>query len=78
MNQTSIDPTPVNSSSIATVSYAATHELLDIEFRSGAVYRYFNVPLDAYRALVEAESIGRHFAHRIRPRYRHLRLVAKK
>ena len=78
MNQTSTDRTPVHSSTIAAVAYAAAHELLDIEFRSGAVYRYFNVPLDAYRGLVDAESIGRHFVSRIRPRYRHQRLVAKK
>ena len=78
MNHTCTGSTPVHSSSIAAVGYAAAHELLEIEFHSGAVYRYFNVPPAAYRDLVEAQSIGRHFVHRIRPRYRHLRLVAKK
>ncbi len=78
MNVTSTDRTPVHSSSIAAVGYAAAHELLDIEFYSGAIYRYFNVPLAAYRDLIEAESIGRHFVRRIRPRYGYLRLVEKK
>ena len=74
MNHTSTNRTPVHSASIAAVAYATAHELLDIEFRSGAVYRYFNVPLAVYRDLIEAESIGRQFVSRIRPRYRHLRL----
>ena len=78
MNHASTDRTPVQSSSIAAVGYAAADAHLDIEFRSGAVYRYFDVPFAAYLDLVEAESIGRHFVHRIRPRYQHLRIVAKK
>lgn len=61
---------PVNSSSITAV--------LEIEFRSGAIYQYFAVSPEAHRGLLDAESVGRHFVHRIKRRYRHLRIMPKK
>lgn len=69
---------PVNSSSITAVGYAAQYQLLEIEFRSGAIYQYFAVSPEAHRGLLDAESVGRHFVHRIKRRYRHLRIMPKK
>ena len=48
----------VRSSAIASIGYCADDELLEIEFRSGAVYRYRDVPERTYRDLLRAESVG--------------------
>ena len=69
---------PVNSSSITAVGYVARRRILEIQFRSGAIYRYFDVPPEAHRGLLDAESVGRHFVSRIKRRYRHLLLDPEK
>ena len=40
--------------------------LLELEFRSGALYRYLSVPADLYRDLLAADSKGRFFNRFIR------------
>lgn len=57
---------PVVSSTLASVSYSADQRILDVEFCSGAVYRYFDVPTDIYSQLLEAESKGRFFNANVR------------
>ena len=42
---------------------------LEIEFVSGNVYRYLDVPEDLYRELMRAQSIGTFFNERIRDRF---------
>lgn len=59
----------VSSSSLSSVGYDSDGRLLEVEFRSGAIYAYRNVPLWAYEALMTARSKGRHFDARIRDRY---------
>lgn len=65
---------PVNSSSLAAVGYDPTVRTLVLEFRNGGTYAYFDVPLSRYRALLKASSMGEHFMHPIRDRYRCVRL----
>jgi hypothetical protein len=60
---------PVDSSVIAAIGYDAPRALLEIEFRTGKVYAYSDVPPAAHEALLAAESIGRHFNLEIRDRY---------
>jgi hypothetical protein len=64
--RTPIIRTPVVSSNIAAIGYDADTETLEVEFVSGALYRYQGVPADAYQALMNAKSIGSHFSARIR------------
>jgi hypothetical protein len=59
----------VSSSSLASVLYFPNQRRLDVEFRSGAAYRYFDVPLRAYSELLTAESIGGYFNANIRNRF---------
>lgn len=59
----------VASSAIASVGYHARARLLDVEYRTGRVYRYRRVPAAAYRALLEADSVGRFVNARIKPVY---------
>lgn len=63
---------PVGSSSLASVGYE--DEVLEVRFRNGGLYRYFEVPEDVYCELMEAGSIGRFFNQRIRGRYEGVRL----
>jgi KTSC domain-containing protein len=48
----------LDSSAIAAVTYDRERHTLDVEFRNGNPYRYFNVPLSVYRDLLKAESAG--------------------
>ncbi|HEX3572647.1 MAG TPA: KTSC domain-containing protein [Acidobacteriaceae bacterium] len=58
------------SSSLAALAYIADPQVLEIEFRSGATHRYFDVPATDYEALLAAPSKGRHFNTHIRNRFR--------
>jgi KTSC domain len=60
---------PVVSSSVASVGYDAATFELEIEFRNGRVYRYLQVPVAAYRLLLQARSIGEYVSTVIKPRF---------
>ena len=60
---------PVESSVVRSVGYDRDDQVLEIEFHTDRVYRYFVVPHGVYRELVEASSVGRYFNERIRDRY---------
>lgn len=57
------------SSNLASATYDPEVENLTIEFQSGDVYTYFNVPPATYRALTLAPSAGQYFHRHIRSRY---------
>jgi hypothetical protein len=61
--------TTVESTTLATVGYDETQELLQLEFCSRAVYLYFGVPAAVYQALLDAPSKGGYFNGTIRGRY---------
>jgi hypothetical protein len=61
--------TPVRSSVIVSVGYDAETAVLEVEFRSGDVYRYFAVPPSVHRALLEAESPGAYFNKNVSDHY---------
>jgi hypothetical protein len=60
---------PVASRSLASFSFCKVSRALEIEFRSGAIYRYRNVPEATYDGLLRAESKGRYFSTQIRGRH---------
>lgn len=70
-----MDSTVVDSTSLATVAYNKTKELLLLEFRSRAIYQYFGVPGFVYQALLQAPSKGRYFNRVIRGRYPYVLLA---
>lgn len=57
---------PVESEALRSVGYDASSRVLEIEFTSGAVYRYFGVPADTYMAMMRAPSFGGYFSEHIR------------
>lgn len=63
----------VASSAISSVGYDEHSSVLEVEFQSGAVYDYFDVPPKVYRALLKAPSKGSFVSQRIRDRYSFVR-----
>jgi hypothetical protein len=51
---------------MASAGYDSATRVLEIEFATGAVYHYFDVPLDVYQDLLAAPSQGRLFHNHIR------------
>ena len=64
----------VNSSVIVAITYSP-EAALDIEFASGAAYRYFAVPPRVVHDFLSADSKGAFFNRRIRSRFHSERLV---
>ena len=63
--------TPVESTTLATVAYDDAQALLQLEFRSLAIYQYFGVPPAVHAALLRAPSKGSYFNRVIRGRFRY-------
>ena len=61
--------TPVESSAISSIGYEARSKTLEVEFQSGSVYDYREVPRDVYESFLASSSKGRFFARRIRNLY---------
>ncbi|MFC0679300.1 KTSC domain-containing protein [Lysobacter korlensis] len=59
---------PVESQALSSVGYDPAQRVLEVEFSSGEVYRYFNVPENEYVALMEADSFGLYFIENVRKR----------
>lgn len=51
----------VSSSNLASIGYDASQNILEIEFHSGGIYQYFNVPERVYSGLMAASSHGSYF-----------------
>ena len=60
---------PVTSSNLAEVGYDPELETLEVQFRPGGVYQYFNVPAFMYERLMSADSLGRFFNAEIKGHY---------
>lgn len=59
----------VKSSGIASIGYDDVEEALFVEFHSGKVWRYHQVPQVEYINLLNAPIIGRFFSKKIRDKY---------
>lgn len=54
-----VQKTEVSSSNIHSIGYDQQRRLLEIQFLSGSVYQYFDVPVGLYQRLMSASSHGR-------------------
>lgn len=68
----------VVSSVLSAVGYEPKRKILEVEFRSGRLYQYFDVPPNVYEQLLAAPSLGSYFNKAIRPHYRAEMVVEKK
>jgi len=65
--------TPVESSVLASIEYS-NDQTLKLYFRSGATYRYFEVPESVVEGLLAHESKGSYFNRHVRNRFRYQRV----
>lgn len=64
-----MDMTSVSSSNISTSRYEGT--TLYVQFRSGGLYAYYNVPLSVYNGLMSASSHGPYLANYVKGVYQY-------
>lgn len=69
-----MERTPVKSSQMVSVGYMRESDqdqaFLEVEFKNGTVYRYFDVPERTYEALLAADSVGSFFNTQVKKYYR--------
>jgi hypothetical protein len=65
-----MDRLAVDSTTLAWVGYSPNQGVLELGFRTGNAYVYFEVPLQVYQELLRADSKGRYFNLHIRNRFR--------
>ena len=68
----------VESSVLRSVGYSKRRHILEIEFASGATYRYFDVAPSVYHDLMAADSKTRYYDLNIRRKYRSARVKPRK
>jgi len=61
-----MDRNLVSSSNIVSVGYDEGNETLEVEFRDGAVYQYYNVGRAVYDQFLAAQSKGQFLAYQIK------------
>lgn len=59
----------VTSSNITSIGYDSADRVLEVEFHSGAVYRYYSVPAAVHAELMAADSHGSYLARHVKGRY---------
>lgn len=69
-----MDRQPVSSSNIASIGYDSLSQTLEIEFKHGGLYQYYDVPQHEYEGLMNASSHGRYLVTQIKGRYRYSRI----
>ena len=65
-----MERTAVRSKDIAIVGYDTATSTLEIAFKAGGVYRYFDVPSPIYQELLKAESHGTYFNQQIKEKFK--------
>lgn len=65
---------PVQSSNLVSVGFDASSSILEIEFKDGRIYQYFDVPEQVFRDLTSAPSPGSFFHQNVRGQFPYARL----
>ena len=63
--------TPVKSSSLVAAGYDINENVLEVQFRGGALYQYLAVPEIEYTNLMNSESKGKYLYQNIKGKYVH-------
>jgi hypothetical protein len=57
---------PVESSNLKSVGYDPKTKTLEVEFHTGAVHQYQDVPANKHKAMMKAKSVGGYFHIHVR------------
>ena len=60
---------PVDSSVIDNIAYNPQGKILTVDFNSGTIYQYYNVPESVYEAFLAASSKGEFLNNTIKQRF---------
>lgn len=60
----------VNSTNLKSVGFDPTSLVLEVEFHSGRIYEYLDVPKNKHASLMSATSKGTYFSQQIRDKYK--------
>jgi hypothetical protein len=69
-----MERTPVTSTDICSIGYDADSQILEIEFNSGGIYQYSDVPSGEYDGIMAADSKGKYLHANIKNRYSFVKL----
>lgn len=69
---------PVYSSYLSSVGYDTSKSVLEVEFHSGGVFQFQEVPYYEYLRLMRAGSHGQYFHYYIRNRYQYREVEPEK
>jgi len=61
----------VDSTNVASVGYDEDSSTLQIAFKNGTMYQYFDVPENVFIGLRDADSVGGYLAANIKGTYRY-------
>jgi hypothetical protein len=67
--------TAIQSTVLTSITYDQPDQLLLVEFRGGAIYCYFGVPLTIHQGLLAAPSKGAYFNRFVRAQFSFTRLT---
>ena len=65
---------PVSSSNLAEIGYDYSTQTMEVCFKSGHIYQYFDVPRGVYDELMRAESPGGYLSSVVKGRFRYARV----
>ena len=65
---------PVSSSNLADVGYDSSTQTLEVCFKNGHVYQYFDVPEHVHDDLIRAGSPGGYLSREVKGKYRYARV----
>ena len=72
--QTEIPMLPVHSTMANAVGYDPDHQVLQVEFKNGAVYQYEDVDEETWEAMISSNSLGQFYNYEIKGNYPSRRL----
>jgi len=64
----------VSSTNIVSIGYDVANQILEIEFNSGDVFQYYNVPEGIYESLMSSNSHGSFFHQNIRNEFQYQKM----
>jgi hypothetical protein len=64
----------VQSSMIASIGHNADASILEVEFTSGTIWQYYDVPKSIYKEMLNSESIGKFFRSAIKDLYTEIQI----
>ncbi|WP_319536876.1 KTSC domain-containing protein [uncultured Vibrio sp.] len=66
---------PSSSSAIKSIGYSKISNILDVKFKHGGVYRYFDVPVGTWENFYKSTSHGRYFNTHIRDNFSYEKII---